>query len=91
MGDRTLPPRTDLELARLLERGGDLGGRRGGPLILRRCRHEPGKLKITARGKHSIVVVCSCGSGTLAVLMPERPLKPNETEAIIAIARESEW
>lgn len=91
MGERILPPRSDGELARTLERGRELGPRIGIPTILRKCAHPANKLKITARGTHSIIVVCACGSGTLALLMPERPLKPNETEAIIAISRESEW
>lgn len=75
----------------MLERGRDLGQRIGAPIILRKCRHPGEKLKITARGAHSIVVVCACGSGTLALLVPERPLKPAETDAIMSLARESEW
>ncbi len=86
--EKILPPRTEGELARLLERGRGLGSR---IQILRRCAHPPSKLRITARGAHSIVVVCSCGSGTLALLIPARPLRPQETEAIISLARESEW
>lgn len=88
---KILPPRSDSELAHTLEIGRETGGTRVGPIILRRCKHPAEKLKITARGNHSIIVVCACGSGTLALLMPERPLKPAESEAIVAIARESEW
>lgn len=93
-GEKILPPRTDGELARILQRGRELGPhlRDHLPEILRRCRHEPGKLKITARGTHSLIVVCQgCGSGTLAVLVPPRPLSSAETDALIALARESEW
>ncbi len=90
-GEKIIAPRTDGELARLLERGRELGSRLHLPEILRRCAHPPAKLKITARGTHSLIVVCSCGSGTLAVLIPERPLTSHETDAIIALARESEW
>jgi hypothetical protein len=89
MAGRILPPRSDGELARILERGRET--RRDGPEILRRCAHEPGKLKITGRGAHSIIVVCSCGSGTLALLVPQRPLSRSETDALVALARESEW
>lgn len=88
---KILPPRTDGELARLLERGRELGPRLHLPEILRRCPHPPEKLKITARGAHSLIVVCSCGSGTLAVLIPARPLKSHESDAIVQLARESEW
>jgi hypothetical protein len=90
MGDRILPPRSDGELARILERGRELG-RRVVPGILRRCAHEPQKLKVTGRGAHSLIVVCSCGSGTLALLVPQRPLSRSETDALVALARESEW
>jgi len=90
MAGKILPPRTDGELGRLLERGREVAGHAAAQ-ILRRCDHAPGKLKITGRGAHSIIVVCACGAGTLALLVPARPLTKSETEAIIALARESEW
>lgn len=88
------PPRTDGQLARILERGRELGPRLRDhlPEIIRRCPHSPEHLKITARGTHSLIVVCQrCQSGTLAVLVPARPLTSAETDALIALARESEW
>lgn len=90
MADKITPPGSESQLARVLERGRASVIDRF-PTILSRCNHPAQKLKITARGVHSIVVVCSCGSGTLAVLVPARAIKPAETEAIIALARESEW
>ncbi len=89
---RALPPRTDGELARLLELG-----RRDHPVdglvrgILRRCAHPADKLRVTARGNHSVILVCQCGAGTLALMMPERALSKAETEAIVTIAQQSEW
>jgi hypothetical protein len=87
VGDKILPPRSDGELARILERGRG----NGGPTIIRRCPHPPAKLRVTGRGTHSILIMCACGSGTLALLVPERALTKAETEALIALSRESDW
>lgn len=91
MAEKIVPPGSESQLARMLERGRELAPRIHLPEIMRRCAHPANKLRVTARGVHSVVIVCACGSGTLAVLIPERPMKPAETEAIIALARESEW
>ncbi len=91
---KALPPRTDSELAKVLERGNELP-KRGSlpslPEILRRCAHPPGKIRVTARGAHSVILMCQCGAGTLALVMPARPLSKMETEAIIGLAREASW
>jgi hypothetical protein len=87
-----LPPKTEGELARILERGKEFARPALHlPQLLRKCEHGPGKLKITARGAHSLIVMCTCGAGTLALLVPARPLSKAETEMLIAISRESEW
>lgn len=91
-GEKIVPPRSDTELAQLLERGRGQGeAKRGSVTILSKCAHEPKKLTITGRGAHSIIVVCKCGAGTLALLVPARPLTSAETDAIVALARESDW
>lgn len=89
-GEKITPPGSESQLARLLERGRASVADRF-PTILSKCPHPPDKLKVTARGAHSLVVVCRCGSGTLALLVPARPMSSAETDLLIKLGRESEW
>lgn len=62
------------------------------PIIGIRCEHPPDKLRITAKGRTAIMVRClDCGRVGPFVPIPDRPLKSDETDLMVALAREASW
>lgn len=62
------------------------------PIVGMRCEHEPEHLRITAKGKTTLLVRCTrCGRSGPFVPIPERPLSSAESDLMVALAREASW
>jgi len=62
------------------------------PIVGLRCEHPADKMRVTVRGKTAMMLRClACGRTGPFVPIPERPLKSDETDLLVALAREASW